>query len=445
MTSAGDAIVKRSLVLGAGLVARPLVNYLLDHGIGVTVASRTVSKAERLVAGREGGEAIALNVADHDLLESLVGAHDLSVSLLPYAYHVRVAELCLKHGRPLVTTSYVSDEMNALDEEARGKGVLILNEVGLDPGIDHMSAMQIIHRIRDEGASVASFRSYTGGLPAPDSVTTPWGYKFSWSPLGVVMAGLNSATWLEEGEVIEVPGPELFAHNWPMKIGGMELEAYPNRDSLRYIERYGLEGIGTMFRGTLRYPGWSRTMKALVDFGYLDLSERPLGGMTFGDLTAQMARMANGTGLRERVAMQVGLPPDADPLDRMEWLGLFGSDPIPMERGAPLHVLVRRLEEKLQYAPGERDMIVQHHEFEASDGRTIRSTLVDYGDPEGDSSMSRTVSLPAAIGARLILEGGIEASGVRIPVHPDIYEPIMDELANYGVRFEEDQSSTQRG
>jgi len=276
--------MKKILVLGAGLVSRPMVRYLLDvPDFEVIVASRTVSKAQELVGNHPRGKAVALNVDNDADLEKQVGAADLAVSLLPYTYHVKVAGYSLKYRKPLVTTSYVSDAMRALDERAKAAGVILLNEIGLDPGIDHMSAMKIIHAVQNAGGKVASFMSYCGGLPAPEANDNPLGYKFSWSPKGVVMAGRNDARYLKDGKEVFIPGPELFGNRWPLRVAdGYEFEAYANRNSLPYIETYGLKGVRTMLRGTLRNPGWCETLKAIADLGVLkdDSVKTGIAGLT---------------------------------------------------------------------------------------------------------------------------------------------------------------------
>ncbi len=434
--------MKRVLVLGAGLVAGPLVRYLLQvDGFEVTVASRTVEKAERLVGGATNGRALRLDVHDEPALGALIGEHDLSISLLPYAYHPTVARWCIEHRHPMVTTSYVKDEMQAFDAAAREAGVLLLNEIGVDPGIDHMSAMQVIDRIRDAGGRLVSFTSNTGGLPAPDANDNPLGYKFSWAPRGVVLAGKNPARYLEDGEVVEVPGPELFADHWACPIVGFgELEVYPNRDALPYIEAYGIPTVRSMFRGTLRYPGWCDTMKMIVDLGLLDETERDdLAGRTYAELLARQLD-AEGDDLKGALADRFGLPRDAKPISDLAWLGLLDDDPIPAEDTTCLDVVASRMLSRMQYAPGERDMLVMQHEFVAEyPDRTeqVTSTMIDYGIPGGDSSMSRLVGLPAAIAARRILEGEIDLAGVRTPVIPAIYEPVLAELADLGVAFHE--------
>ncbi|MCX6101358.1 MAG: saccharopine dehydrogenase NADP-binding domain-containing protein, partial [Candidatus Bipolaricaulota bacterium] len=323
--------MSRILVLGAGLVAGPLVRYLSDvKGFHVTVATRTVDKAEKLLAGAPNGTAVALDVDDEAALEALIAKHDLSISLLPYVHHPLVARLCVKHKKHMVTTSYVKDTMRAQDAAARTANVILLNEIGVDPGVDHMSAMQIIHRIRDEGGALLSFTSNTGGLPAPEANTNPMGYKFSWAPRGVVLAGKNSARFLKDGVIVDIAGPELFAHHWPCAIVGFgELEVYPNRDSLPYIESYGIPSVKSMFRGTLRYPGWCATLKAIADLGILDETERKdLGGRTFAQWTGRLLGMKSGATAND-LARRLGISVTAKPVTDLVWLGLTSSDPLP--------------------------------------------------------------------------------------------------------------------
>ena len=434
--------MKSVLILGAGLVAGPHVRYLLDTaGLAVTVASRTVGKAEALIGGASNGTAVGLDVRDERMLEELIASHDLAVSLLPYVHHPTVAGYCVRHRRPMVTTSYVKDEMRSLDGPAREAGVILLNEIGVDPGIDHMSAMQVIDGIHDGGGRLVSFASNTGGLPAPEANDNPFGYKFSWAPRGVLLAGKNPARFLKDGETVDVPGSELFAHHRPCEIIGFgELEVYPNRDSLPYVETYGITGVKTMFRGTLRYPGWCETLTRIVELGLLDEGRRDdLEGLTFSQLTARLIGKGERAA-KEHLADFLGLPQDAKPMADLEWLGFLSDETLPSGSTSLLDVLVGRMLEKMKYASGERDMLVMQHEFvtEYPDrSEKITSTLVDYGIPNGDSSMSRLVGLPAAIAARRILDGEIDLAGVHIPTVPEIYGPILDEMASLGVGFTE--------
>lgn len=427
------------LILGAGLVAGPMVSYLLGQSdIEVTVASRTVSKAEALVGGHPQGRALALNAKETAALNALVEKADLVVSLLPYTYHLQVAEQCLQHQKHLVTTSYVKPEMKALDPAVKKAGLIFLNEIGLDPGIDHMSAMRVIDQIKAQGGNLTTFVSYCGGLPAPEANTNPFGYKFSWSPRGVVMAGKNPAHYLWDGREISIPGEELFKNFWPVEIEGLgTFEGYPNRDSMPYMETYGIEPTQTMFRGTLRNPGWCATLEKISQLGLMDdIVRDDLAGLTFAQLTAKLIGKDSAP-LKTALANTLGLEIDSSTIHNLEWLGLLSDDPLPKGANTLMDVLTDRMLSLMSYEPGERDMIVLYDVFYAEyPDRTERtsSTLIDYGIPHGDSAMARTVSLPAAIAVKLVLSGGIAATGVHVPVIPEIYNPVLDELETLGIR-----------
>jgi len=434
--------MKKILVLGAGLVTRPLVRYLLNQpDFYVTVASRTRSKAEAIVAGHPCGATLALDVSDEAALESAIASHDLSISMLPYVHHPTVARLCIKHRKHMVTTSYVSEAMRAMDDAAREAGIIILNEIGVDPGIDHMSAMRVIDRIHAHNGRVLSFTSWCGGLPAPEANTNPLGYKFSWSPRGVLLAAKNPARFLKDGQVVEIPGEKLFDHYEIVPIESLgDFEGHGNRNALPYIDTYGIPETKSMFRGTLRNIGWCPTMKRIVELGLLDTTERDdLAGLTFAQLTAQLIGQPDATDLKAAVAARLGLERDSQVMHNLEWLGLFGNDPVPAEKTL-LDVLTAQMLKLMAYQPGERDMLIQQHEIIAEypdhKEKTV-ATMIDFGIPYGDTSMSRTVGLPAAIGTRLILEGQIQEVGVHIPVKPVFYEPVLNELAELGIALTE--------
>lgn len=433
--------MKNVLVLGAGLVSRPLVHYLLKKEYHVKVASRTVSKAEALIKGFKNGVAEALNVNDEARLETLVKECDLAISLLPYTHHVQVANLCIKYRKHLITTSYVSKAMQELHEPANAAGILILNEIGLDPGIDHMSAMKIIHEVEKKGGKVVSFRSYCGGLPALQSNTNPFGYKFSWSPRGVVMAGRNNGQFLQDGEVIFIPGRDLFKHYELLAIEGAgTFEGYTNRDALPYKALYGLKDAHTIFRGTLRNIGWCYTMKKAQELGLFDDSPREdLKGLTYLDLMHKFIGTEDSYDIQEETALFLGLEKHSTVIKKFQWLGLFDDEPLPNENNV-MDMFAALLLKKLSMDKDDLDLIVLHHEFIARYGKKeerITSTLVDTGIPKGDSAMSRTVSLPAAIAANLLLRGQIRMTGVHIPVQPEIYKPVLQELEEMGVKFVE--------
>ncbi len=430
------------VVLGAGLVAGPHVRYLLNvPDLHVVVASRTVSKAQALIDGHPRGTALALDVEDEAALEALIREADLAVSMLPYVYHPKVAALCVKHGKHMVTTSYVKDAMRALDDPARQAGVILLNEIGVDPGIDHMSAMKVIHDVEAKGGKITSFFSWCGGLPAPEASDNPFGYKFSWSPKGVLLAGLNPARFQKNGQIVEIPNGELFDHHWPVQIEGLdEFEGYPNRDSLPYADLYQINPTDWMFRGTLRNPGWCDTLTRIADLGLLD--ERPLAARpaTLRELTAVLLGVPADTDLTAELCQRWDLSPDAKPITDLAWLGLLDDDPVPPGKRAPIDILTDVMLARMAYKPEERDLLIMQHEFvaEYADRReAITATMIDYGIPNGDTSMSRTVGLPAAIGARLILQGEIAVTGVHAPVIPEIYEPVLAELRELGIGLTE--------
>jgi len=441
--------MKKILVLGAGMVAGAHTRYLLEQpGFHVTVASRTVSKAQAIIEGYPNGEARQLNVKDQAALEGLISQADLAVSLLPYAYHPTVARLCIKHHKHMVTTSYVKRAMAQLDGAAKETGVILLNETGVDPGIDHMAAMKIIHQVQEDGGEITGFTSWCGGLPAPEANTNPYGYKFSWSPKGVLLASKNSARFLKDGEEIVIPGEELFDHRWPVpvEIEGkvIEFEGYPNRDSLPYMETYGITTAKSMFRGTLRNVGWCETMRKIVDLGFIDTEVcDDIAGLSFAQFTSKLIGSgvsSDPDDLKKDVAAYLDIEVDSQVVDRLEWLGLLSDDPLPLKRGAPIDILTARMLEKMQYEEGERDMIILQHEFVAEypdRKQNITATLVDFGIPHGDTSMARTVGLPAAICARMILQGEIDLTGVHTPVIPEIYKPALEELEQSGIRFTE--------
>lgn len=432
----------RVLLLGAGFVARPMVSYLLEKGVKLTIASNTVKRAEAMIAEHPGGAVLDWSADDTVGLDAMVARHDLVISLLPAPMHPMVAEACLTHGKHLVTTSYVSPEMKAMGPRAERAGVILLNELGADPGVDHMSAMKLINSVKDRGGQVTSFRSYCGGIPAPDANNNPWGYKLSWSPLAALRAAKSSAHYLKNGRNVEIEAAHLFKtrHQLHFPEVGM-LESYPNRDSLGYQDLYGLEGIPTMFRGTLRYPGWSETMMRVVELGLLNDSPRDdLASLSWAELMARLVGAPDATRIKERVASFLWLCPEDPTIQKLEWMGLFSDRKLPAGTGSVIEGLAAEMQDKMMYAEGERDMIVMYHEFNADFGdhrECLTSYLIEYGIPGGDSIMARMVSLPPAIAARMILEGTIMARGVHIPVIPAIYEPVMAELATFGIEMKE--------
>jgi saccharopine dehydrogenase-like NADP-dependent oxidoreductase len=386
---------------------------------------------------------VAWTVDQADELDRMVGEHDLTVSLLPYTHHLMVAEYCIRHRRNMVTTSYVKPEMQALDARAKDAGIIILNELGLDPGIDHMSAMRIIDHVHEKGGNVEEFYSLCGALPAPEAVSNPFGYKFSWSPKGVVMAGNNSAKYLKRGAVREIPTEDLFKDVFRLDFPGVgKLDVYPNRDSLSYVRLYSIPETSTMFRGTFRHPGWCAAMDAIKALGLITYEKHDFSGMTYAGMVARLIGADSASGIRGKAAAFLGIDSSAAALEAIAWLGLF--DEVAMGRGedSPYEITSDLMIAKMEMGPDERDMVAMQHIFLASypDGsrEVIKSRMLDFGTPATDTAVARTVALPAAIGVEMILENQISIHGVYIPVLPDIYNPVLDRLEDMGIKMIEE-------
>jgi saccharopine dehydrogenase-like NADP-dependent oxidoreductase len=435
--------MKKVLILGAGMVVKPIVQHLLKNGIKVTVATRTKSKADEMIAGHPNGISMAWTVEDEATLDRLVAEHDLSVSLLPYAHHLMVAKHCLRHKKNMVTTSYVKPEMRALDKQAKDAGIIILNELGLDPGIDHMSAMRIIDHVHGKGGKVEEFYSFCGALVAPEVEKNPFNYKFTWAPKGVVMAGNNDGKYLRRGKIHDITTENLFKN--PLKVNFTnvgELEVYPNRDSLPYVELYGIPETKTMFRGTFRYTKWCEVIDAMKRIGLLSYDKYSMAGMSFADFMAKQIGASDSSDIKKKTADFLGVGVNSNPIVALEWLGLFSSKPVNRAEDSPFEVVSDIMIEKMMIKGDERDMVVMQHTFVASypNGKqeVIRSRMLDFGTLKTDTSIARTVALPAAVGVEMILEGKISAKGVHIPVIPEIYNPILDSLEALNIKMVEE-------
>lgn len=435
--------MKKVLILGAGMVVKPIVRYLLDKNFIVTIATRTKSKADEMIAGYPNGRSVAWTVEKEAELDRMIAEHDLTVSLLPYLHHVMVAKKCIRLRKNMVTTSYVKPEMQALDAEAKQAGIIILSELGLDPGIDHMSAMRIIDHVHVKGGKVEEFYSFCGALVAPEVEENPFHYKFTWAPKGVVMAGNNDGKFLKNGEEKYIPTENLFRN--PLKVNFPKiglLDVYPNRDSLPYKELYGIPEAKTIMRGTFRYEGWCEIIDALKVLKLITYDKINLEGLTYAGFMAKMIREASSANIREKVVAKLGLKPDARPLVAMEWLGLFSNEPLQRVEDSPFEIVSDLMISKMMIQPEERDMVVMQHTFLANyaDGKqeVIKSRMLDFGTLKTDTSVARTVALPAACGVEMILHGKIQAKGVHIPVIPAIYNPILDQLETMNIRMVEE-------
>jgi saccharopine dehydrogenase (NADP+, L-glutamate forming) len=438
--------MKKVLILGAGLVSKPMVDYLFEEGFEVIIATRTKDKADKLIKNHPNGRAVAWMTEDMKSLSAMIKDADLTVSLLPYKYHVDVAKLCLTHRKPLVTTSYVSPAMQALHDEAVKAGVIFLNEAGLDPGIDHMSAMRIIDNVHKNGGRIEEFYSLCGALPAPEAINNPMGYKFSWSPKGVVLASRNGATYLKHDKIVTIAPINLFKDRFTNYFPGVgDLEVYPNRDSVSYVDVYGLKGISTMYRGTYRFKGWCETLDLIKAIGLIDDGDHDYTGKTYKQFVAERAGLP-GKDLRSELKNKPGLNPTEAALDSLEWLGLFSDKVMGYGVTSPYEITSDLMIKMMWLGDTERDMVVMQHLFLASypDGHreVISSRMLDFGSPATDTSIARTVALPAAMAVKMILTGRIKLTGVYRPVLPELYNPILDELALNGIKMEEEYGQT---
>jgi saccharopine dehydrogenase-like NADP-dependent oxidoreductase len=434
--------MSKVLILGAGLVVKPMVEYLLENQLSLTIASPMKQRADEMIKENPLGTTLDWSMDDPQTLDRLVGDHEITVSLLPYKYHADVARVCLHHGKSLVTTSYVQKEMLELDDAAKAGGVLFLNEIGLDPGIDHMSAMRIIDHIHSNGGMVEEFYSLCGALPAPEAADNPFRYKFAWSPKGVILASRNSAEYLKNGTKVFIESADLFKNRFSYNFQGIgELEVYPNRDSISYIGIYGIPEVKTMYRGTFRYKGWCEILDAMKTLHMLDDSVMDYYGMTFADFISERGK-TNGPDVKTKIAGQLGLSAKSPVIPALDFLDFFSNDVLPYHEATPFDITSDRMIKKMMLSDEERDMVALQHLFLAAypDGRkeVIKSSMLDFGTPATNTSIARTVALPSAIAVKMILEKKIEVKGVQRPVLPQIYNPILNELKSLGIEVKEE-------
>ena len=447
-------MTSRLLLLGAGRSASSLIQYLLRHAPTenwfLTVADvNPAHLAPVLAAHSQYARAVPFDLANEAQLEELVGQADAVISMLPAALHPVVARACVRHHRHLATASYVSPEMRELHDEAQAAGVTLLMECGLDPGLDHMSAMRAIAHIRARGGVITSFKSYCGGLLALAAEgDNPWKYKFTWNPRNVVLAGQSTAKFFENGQLRLIPYQQLFGRTETLSLPGYgEFEGYANRDSLSYRAPYGLDTIPTILRGTLRRPGYCAAWHALVRLGLTDdaVSLDNPETLTWAELVAAYlpASSIPHLAIAQRTATYLGLNPAGEEMGRLTWLGLFSDRPVGHAHATPAQLLERLLAEKWQLQPHDHDLIVMQHLFEYElNGTTHRltSSLAVEGDDATHTGMAKTVGLPLGMAVRRLLRGEVPQRGVLIPVQADLYEPILDELAaDYGIRFSEEE------
>lgn len=430
------------VILGAGMVVQPVADYLLDNDVAVTIASRTLEKAKKAIHDHPNGWAMEWTIEDLATLEELVKDHDLVVSLLPYTHHVTVAKFCIKHKTNMLTTSYVSDEMQALDKDAKEAGIIIVNEIGVDPGFDHMTAMQVIDSVHAEGGKVDEFYSLCGALAAPETLDNPLKYKFTWSPKGVVMAGNNDARYLEGGKEKYKPTEDLFKDPLTVNVPEVgKMEVYPNRNSMPYIDLYGIPEAQTIYRGTVRYVDWCEAFDVLKAMGWTSYDQYDLKGKSYADFTADICELESTPQLRADLADKYHLSTDSPALRAMDFLGLLSNDPVHLDKASPFDVISDIMIERMMLAKEERDMVVMQHMFKVKKANgeleNIKLSLLDFGDRKY-TSIAKTVGYPAAIGVKMILDGRIKLKGVQIPTKKEIYIPVLDELKKMGISMQEE-------
>jgi saccharopine dehydrogenase (NADP+, L-glutamate forming) len=434
--------MKKVLILGAGLVVKPMVEYLLENKFIVVIASRKKDRAEAMLNGHPNGFHVQWSMEESNKLEQIINESDIAISLLPYKFHTEVSKVCLKHHKSLVTTSYVQPEMYVMDQEVKGAGLIFLNEIGLDPGIDHMSAMKIIDYIHNNDGHVEEFYSLCGALPAPEAVDNPLGYKFSWSPKGVILASRNSASYLKKGKKIFIEPENLFKDRFSYLFPGTgELEVYPNRDSVSYIDIYGIHETKTMYRGTFRFKGWCETLDVMKELRMLDDSVRDYSGMSLVEFMAERA----GTGvenLRDHLINRPGMAGMSAAIKSLEWLGFFSNEKMNYSKASPFDITSDRMISTMSLSDSEQDMIIMQHILLASypggKREVIKSSLRDFGSPATNTAIARTVALPAAVAVKMILEKTINLKGVLRPVAQQIYNPVLEELKRLGIEMKEE-------
>ncbi|MBS1687091.1 MAG: saccharopine dehydrogenase NADP-binding domain-containing protein [Bacteroidetes bacterium] len=436
------------LIAGAGKSSIYLIQYLLSiasrNKWKVVVADGNKENIESKINGNPFAEAAVIDITKNTEREALVKRADMVVSLMPPHLHILLAKDCLKHKKNLITSSYISPEMKEMDKAVKEAGLIFMCEMGLDPGIDHMTASQIIHSIQRVASVITSFKSYCGGLIAPECDNNPWHYKFTWNPKNIITAGADGARYLSHGKEVDVPYSEIFKNNKKIKVDDLgSLAYYPNRDSMRYLELYDIPEVKTFMRATLRHPGFCKGWEAIVALGLTNNQDTfDAGGQTLASWLKNKSGYHNTISLQEHISQKLELPADSKVISMLEWLGLF--DEIPLKKGKTnsADLLLGLLSDKWKMQPAEKDMVVMQHEVEyIHKERKIKltSSMVLKGENSDYSAMAKTVGLPMAILAKLLLNKKVSApAGVNIPNMPSVYRPVLTELHHHGINFKEE-------
>lgn len=440
--------MKNILVIGAGRSTYSLIKYLREQSATnnwkITIADFDLSLAQSRAEDHANTAALQLDVNDAEQRRSAVQQSDLVISMLPAHMHIGVARDCIEFRKNMVTASYISPEMEQLDEAAREAGVIMINEIGVDPGIDHLSAMKVLDKIRSQGGRMLIFESFTGGLVAPESDNNPWNYKFTWNPRNVILAGSGGAVkFIQEGQYKYIPYHQLFRRTELIDIENYgRFEGYANRDSLKYRHTYGLDNIPTIYRGTLRRPGFCKAWDVFVKLGMTDDSYilENSEEMTFRDFTNTFLAYNPYDSVELKLMHYLGIPQDSELMEKLKWAGIFDKSPVGLKKATPAQVLQHILEQKWQMEEEDHDMIVMYHKFGYElngEKKMLESSMVSIGRNSRETAMARTVGLPVAIAAKHILNGNITTPGVQIPITKEIYEPMLAELEEYDITFTE--------
>ncbi len=428
---------KTILILGAGMVVKPSVDYFLDRcKYHVIIATRTISKAHAIVAGRENATVIQWDATDFEKLDKMVPEADLVVNFIPPAFQIESTKICIKHKKHMIHTDFALPEVLAMDEEAKKADVIILNEIGEDPGIDHMGIKKSLDEIKRKEGRVISLDSYGAGLPSFEDNRNPFGYKFSWNPKGLMKSAMATGEYIKEGKIIQAKN--LFDHFRIIDIEGLgTFETYPNRKCAVYKEPYELDDNVSFYRGLLRFTGWCNTIRKFMKLNLLDyITVNNYENMTYNEFMARLVKSSKDGA--EAIADYFNLETNDDFINRLRWLGFFEDKTIAVNKGSNVDVLVDLMLKKMSYQPHERDMAIIHDDIIVDfNGKREKwsSTMIVNGIPEGDKAMARTVSLPVAIATRLILEGKIALRGSVLPIYPEIYNPVLEELEEFGIKY----------
>ena len=438
------------LVAGAGKSSTYLIEYLLDNAQKrkwhVIVADGDKAAIERKVNKHPAAEVAAIDITNDEQRGALVRRADIVLSLMPPHLHILLAKDCLKHKKNLITSSYISDEMKAMDADVREAGLVFMCEMGLDPGIDHMTASQIINSVQKVAGKITAFRSYCGGLVAPSSDDNPWHYKFSWNPRNVVTAGLGGARYLQNGKVAEQPYEQMFGNCKKIKVPGLgQLAWYPNRDSVKYLDIYDVPGISTFIRATLRYPVFCKGWHAVVTLGLTAQDDQfDTTGLSYAQWLLRKIGSPNGADARTAAAIRLGVGETDKVIQMLAWLGIFSDDHLPGGSMSSADIMHALLLQKWQMTPTDKDMVVMQHEIEYEHkGKllTLTSSMVIEGEGGEHSAMAKTVGMPMAILASLMLRNKVTPPvGVHMPVMASVYKPVLRELEQHGIVFHDSVS-----